>query len=186
MSVKPAILLVDDEPDLLRSLVGLLRRDFDVHTAESGDEALKIMSERPIHVLMTDQRMPSMTGSELIQTACHEYPATTQILFTGYADIKSVIEAVNTGRLYRYITKPWDPEELVEVLREAAREYNRLAIRQRLVAEVRRLVAEGRQIAEQLQQNANGTATETQCLLESFVDSGINLADLLDRTYQES
>ena len=121
---KHPILIVDDEPDVLFSLKGLLRHEFELHTAESGDEALEILREHPIHVIMTDQRMPGMTGVELMGHAKTRFPNAVRIVFTGYADIKAVIEAINTGGLYRYITKPWDPDELIEVLHVAAQRYD--------------------------------------------------------------
>ena len=68
---------------------------------------------------MTDQRMPQMTGVELLQRAQEECPEAVRIIFTGYADIKAVIDAINQGQIYRYLTKPWDPDELVAVLRQA-------------------------------------------------------------------
>lgn len=150
MSEKPALLLVDDEPDMLASLTGLLRRDFRVHTAQSGDEALAIMAGDDVHVLMTDQRMPGMTGSALLQKVSQQNLATVLILFTGYADIKSVIDAVNTGRLFRYVTKPWDPDELTELLRSAAAEYERRALEQRIRNHAGQWAALGRDVAAQV------------------------------------
>lgn len=178
MSHKPAILLVDDEPDILYSLVGLLRREFEVHTAESGDEALKIMAEHPIHVLITDQRMPQMTGSELSQKVYQKYPATTRILFTGYADIKSVIEAINSGGLFKYVTKPWDPDELIELLRDAAAEYAKEIAAQRLIEDVSKYVTHGHEIAESLLQDTNGQAVD-RGILESFAEESDQLENLL-------
>ena len=120
---KHPVLLVDDEPDVLFSLKGLLRHEFELHTAESGEEAIEILSNHSIHVIMTDQRMPGMTGVELMAHAKASCPDAIRIVFTGFADIKAVVEAINTGGLYRYITKPWDPDELIEVLHHAARRY---------------------------------------------------------------
>lgn len=178
MSHKPAILLVDDEPDILYSLVGLLRRDFEVHTAESGAQALEIMAEHTIHVLVTDQRMPQMTGSELTQKVHQQYPATTRILFTGYADIKSVIEAINSGGLYRYVTKPWDPDELIELLKNAVAEYEKEIAAQRLIEDVSNYVTHGHQIAESLMDDGNGKSVE-RGLVESFVQESDQLENLL-------
>lgn len=121
----PPILLVDDEPEILHSLKGLLRREFTLHTAQSGQQALDILREQPIQVIMTDQRMPEMTGAQLLTQAKEIAPHTIRIIFTGYADIKGVVDAVNEGQLYRYITKPWDPDELVETLTEATDEFRR-------------------------------------------------------------
>lgn len=123
-SQKHSLLLVDDEPEVLFSLKGLLRREFDLHTAESGQQALDILAEHPIDIIMTDQRMPEMTGVELMRRVKRRWPHAIRIVFTGYADIKAVIEAINRGGLYRYITKPWDPDELIELLHEAAQEHD--------------------------------------------------------------
>jgi DNA-binding NtrC family response regulator len=136
------ILLVDDEPEILASLKGLLRREFTLFTAQSGDEALEILRGHSIHVIMTDQRMPNMTGAELLTKAKELSPDSIQIVFTGYADIKAVVDAVNNGQLYRYITKPWDPDELIQALQAAAEEYARRKRRRELFGEVKSFLDE--------------------------------------------
>lgn len=134
---KRPILIVDDEPEMLYSLRNLLRREFDVHTARSGEEGINILQEHEIHLVMTDQRMPHMTGVELLHRMKSEHPAAMRLIFTGYADIKTVIDAINQGHVYRYITKPWDPEELVQSLREAGERYDQIVDRNRLLKEIR-------------------------------------------------
>lgn len=158
MCKKPAVLLVDDEPDMLASLVGLLRREFLLHTAQSGEQALDILAANDIHVLMTDQRMPGMTGSALLQKVCERGHSPALMLFTGYADIRSVIDAVNTGRLFRYITKPWDPDELIELLHTATEEYKRIAANQRLRECAREYASLGRSLAEQVRSAGSGAS----------------------------
>ena len=86
---------------------------------------------------MTDQRMPEMTGVELLQRARGECPEAVRIVFTGYADIKAVIDAINQGQIFRYLTKPWDPDELVAVLRQGCEEYDRLTERRVLLLDMR-------------------------------------------------
>lgn len=137
MNGKHQILLVDDEPEILFSLRGLLRHDFEVHTAAGGAEALAILRQHPIHLIMSDQRMPGMTGVELLRQAQGECPEAIRIIFTGYADIKAVVDGVNQGRIYRYLTKPWDPEELVVVLRQACEHYEQASERQRLLLDLK-------------------------------------------------
>jgi DNA-binding NtrC family response regulator len=137
MKARHPILLVDDEPEILFSLRGLLRHDFEVHTAQGGAEALAILRQNPVHVIMTDQRMPEMTGVELLRQARGELPEAIRIVFTGYADIKAVVDAINQGQIYRYLTKPWDPEELVEVLRQACEHYEQVAERKRLLLDLK-------------------------------------------------
>lgn len=134
---KHPILLVDDEEEILFSLRGLLRTEFELHTAESGAEALEILRRHSIHVIMTDQRMPHMTGVELLRRAKEERPEAVRIVFTGYADIKAVIDAVNQGEIYRYLTKPWDPDELIAVFRQACGYYDRLSQRRLLLCDLR-------------------------------------------------
>jgi DNA-binding NtrC family response regulator len=138
---KHPILLVDDEPEILFSLRGLLRKEFELYTAESGAEALDILRRHPVHVIMTDQRMPQMTGVELLRQARGDCPEAIRIVFTGYADIKAVIDAINQGQIYRYLTKPWDPDELLTVLREACDHYDRVAEGRRLLRDLRDYVA---------------------------------------------
>jgi DNA-binding NtrC family response regulator len=134
--MKHPILVVDDEPEILFSLRGLLRRDFEVHTAESGSEAIEILRRQPVHVIMTDQRMPEMTGVELMSQVQGEWPDAIRMVFTGYADIKAVIDAINLGHIFRYITKPWDPEELQAVLQQACEEYDRIIERKCLLTDL--------------------------------------------------
>lgn len=147
---KHSVLIVDDEPEILFSLKGLLRRDFELFTAESGDQALEILSQHPIHIVMTDQRMPEMTGAELMGRIKSEYPDAIRMIFTGYADIQAVIEAINKGGLFRYITKPWDPDELIELLRDAATEYESIVQRRQLCAELCDQLELGQRYAKRL------------------------------------
>src|SRR4029077_664984 len=113
------------------------------HTANSGAEALEVLRKHPIHVIMSDQRMPEMTGVELLRRSQDECPEAIRIVFTGYADIKAVIDAINQGQDYRYLTKPWDPDELVTVLRQACDHYDRLAERRRLLFDLHDYVNRG-------------------------------------------
>jgi DNA-binding NtrC family response regulator len=136
------VLLVDDEPDILLSLKGLLRREFELFTADNARDALSILAERPIHVVMTDQRMPGMTGVELLGQVKARYPDTIRIVFTGYADIKAVVDGINNGGLYRYLTKPWDPDDLIALLHDAAAHHNHLVERRQLLRDIREHFAE--------------------------------------------
>ena len=122
---KPPILVVDDEEEILQSLHRLLRLEFEVHTAKTGLEALEILQQQPIHVVLSDQRMPEMVGVELLRQSQNKRPRAIRIMFTGYADLQAVINAINHGQIYRYLIKPWNAEELLTVLREASTEYTR-------------------------------------------------------------
>jgi DNA-binding NtrC family response regulator len=177
---KHPILLVDDEPEILFSLKGLLRREFELHTAESGREALEVLERHAIHVIMTDQRMPEMTGVQLMHRAKTEHPEAIRIVFTGYADIKAVIDAINNGGLYRYITKPWDPDELIGVLHEATARYDELAERKRLLADLRNHVSQGQKLVNDLRKmEQTGQAVNVD--LNEFAETGRRLAQQLDK-----
>jgi DNA-binding NtrC family response regulator len=176
---KPAVLLVDDEPEILFSLKGLLRRDFELHTAESGRDALEILRQHPVQVIMTDQRMPEMTGVELMGRVKTEFPDAIRIIFTGYADIKAVVDAVNHGGLFRYITKPWDPDDLVELLREAAAEYDALVRERQLLADLARHVEHGQRIADGL---LNQPSHVDLSDLNEFVQRGAQLLSEIEQT----
>ena len=131
------ILVVDDEPDMLRSLHDLLRLDFRVHTAGSGAEGVRVLQEHPVHLVLTDQRMPEMTGVEFLRRVRSEHPEAIRLIFTGYADVNAVIAAINQGNVFRYIAKPWDPDQLVATLDEAGAQYDRIVERRRLLADLR-------------------------------------------------
>jgi response regulator RpfG family c-di-GMP phosphodiesterase len=173
---KPPILLVDDEPEMLYSLKELLRREFELYTAERGREALEIVRQHPPHVLMTDQRMPEMTGVQLLRHVKDLSPQTVRILFTGYADIKAVIEGINEVGLYRYITKPWDPDELTQVLHQAAAQYERTAEQQRLLTDLRAYLRQ-----EQALRTADPSAGPTQPGLDEVAQAAGPLLQRLDR-----
>lgn len=122
-SILDPILLVDDEKDNLQALQRLLRGLFEITICSSPVEALRLMGTKEFHVIVSDQRMPQMTGVELLERAQKISPQSTRILLTGYTDIESVIDAINRGHIYRYIAKPWDPEELKITLKQANESY---------------------------------------------------------------
>ena len=109
---KRTFLVVDDEPDILDAIERLFRKDYRVLTAHSAAEALAIVQRESIQVVMSDQRMPSMSGIELLEQLHKTRPDIVRVLFTGYSNIEHVIDAINQGHVYRYISKPWKPAEL--------------------------------------------------------------------------
>lgn len=117
------VLIVDDEPQILETLTDLLEDNFQIHTTTNGKEALKILSEFPIAVLVTDQRMPGLEGDEILVRAA-EFSLATRVLLTGYADLESVTRAVNRGHIYAYIAKPWKPSDLLMTLERAAEHHD--------------------------------------------------------------
>ena len=117
---KGLILCVDDEPNILRSLNWLLRKDFDVMTAPSGHEALDLVRHNDFDVIISDQRMPGMTGVEFLREVCKISPRPMRILLTGYSDLEAVLRSVNESEVFRFINKPWDIKELPKIVAEAA------------------------------------------------------------------
>ncbi|MBP9217060.1 MAG: response regulator [Agitococcus sp.] len=118
--VKPSILLVDDEERILRTLTMLLKMQYQVFSTTDGHEALKILKKEKINVLISDQRMPLMVGTELLKQAKALSPQTMRILLTGYADVDAAVDSVNEGEIFRYINKPWGPKELRDTVADAA------------------------------------------------------------------
>ncbi|MBE9040368.1 response regulator [Oscillatoriales cyanobacterium LEGE 11467] len=121
---KPKMLVVDDEPDNLDLLYRTFRRDFQVTKAESGLQALEVLErEGEVAVIISDQRMPEMKGTEFLSKTVPQFPNTVRIILTGFTDIEDLVEAINSGQVYKYITKPWDPTELKKVVQRASDTY---------------------------------------------------------------
>jgi CheY-like chemotaxis protein len=124
---KAKMLVVDDEPDNLDLLYRTFRRDFQVLKAESGIQALEVLSdEGEVAVIISDQRMPEMKGTEFLSRTVPKFPDTMRIILTGFTDVEDLVEAINSGQVYKYITKPWDPNELKAVVQRAAETYELL------------------------------------------------------------
>ncbi|HUW34433.1 MAG TPA: hybrid sensor histidine kinase/response regulator [Planctomycetota bacterium] len=135
--MKHSLLVVDDEPGIVETVYHMLRLDYDVYTATSAAEAFEVMSAHEIHIVMTDQRMPFMTGVELLAKIKGKYPDAIRILFTGFADIDAVIAAINQGNVFRYLAKPWNMDELPQAIAAAAAEYERIVARKELAEKLR-------------------------------------------------
>src|SRR4028119_2022266 len=124
---KPKMLVVDDEPDNLDLLYRTFRRDFNVLRADSGVNALSVLStEGEVAVIISDQRMPEMKGTEFLSKTVPQFPDTVRIILTGFTDVEDLVEAINSGQVYKYITKPWDPNELKVVVQRATETYELL------------------------------------------------------------
>ncbi|MBF0457785.1 MAG: response regulator [Nitrospirae bacterium] len=121
---KQAILCVDDEQDILDSLYDTFMDAYDVKTAINGVEALNILQESEIAVVISDQRMPIMTGAMLLQEVNKIKPRCKKVLLTGYSDIDAAVDAINKGAVNKYIHKPWDESELVETVEHLIKMYN--------------------------------------------------------------
>lgn len=112
------VLYVDDEANNLQSFAAAFRRDFTVFTALSAKDAELILSSNDIHVLITDQRMPVKTGTELLAEAVKKNPDQIRILLTGYTDIEALIDAINNGHIFKYLQKPWNEDELKTAIQD--------------------------------------------------------------------
>ena len=133
---KPKLLVIDDEPDNLDLLFRIFYRDFEVLRANSGLEAWELLDrEGEVAVIISDQRMPIMSGTEFLSQMAVKYPDTMRIILTGYTDVEDLVEAINTCKLFKYVTKPWDEVELRAVVRQAIDTHNVLRNR---TAELRR------------------------------------------------
>lgn len=180
---KRPILVVDDEPEMLFSLRNLLRPEFEVYTAGSGEEGIKVLQEHLIHLVMTDQRMPEMTGVQLLSRIKSEHPKAMRLIFTGHADINAVIDAINQGNVFRYVTKPWDPEVLLDALREAGTRYDQIVKRNRLLSELQSYEARCTAFKDALLSGEMGTLTPTGAReAEELSVVGRDLIGRLDRT----
>lgn len=131
------LLVIDDEEEILKSLRREFRNDYNVYTACSAQEAYSIMMETPIEVVISDQRMPDMTGIAFFERIKQDFPDTMRLMLTSYDDVRDVIAAINDGEIFRYVMKPWDPAELAAVVREAFSRYARSSQHQRLTSEMR-------------------------------------------------
>jgi CheY-like chemotaxis protein len=141
MSTPPRarILIVDDEEAILETMAFTFEDDYEVLTATNAREALAVLDERaPVAAVVTDQRMPEMTGVEFLAMVYERHPNTTRIILTGYADGEAMVRAINEGHVYAYVTKPWEPEELKQLVQRAV-ELHRLRVQNdRLLEDLRR------------------------------------------------
>ncbi len=147
-SAKTPILYVDDEPSNLRLFERYFERDYRIFTARSADEARQLLRSQEVHLVITDQRMPGMTGVELLEAIRDEYPDIARMIVTAYSDVRVVIQAINAGRLDHYVTRPWDPDEVRIAIDRAVEGY---ALRRRHRQLTERFMARvGKDVAESM------------------------------------
>lgn len=175
LTYKPTVLLVDDEESILNSLRRLLRgQPYDVLLATSGAQALEIMAQQPIDLVMSDARMSNMDGATLLANVHLHYPHTTRIMLTGYADPSAIIKAINEGQIHRYISKPWHDEEMLLTLRQSLAYQHSERERVRLVQETRDQNEQLKQLNATLEKHVASRTAELQ-----------QTADMLDLAYEE-
>ena len=175
LTYKPTVLLVDDEESILNSLRRLLRsQPYNVLLATSGAQALEILAQQPIDLVMSDARMPNMDGATLLAYVHLHYPHTIRIMLTGYADPSAIIKAINEGQIHRYISKPWHDEELLLTLRQSLAYQHSERERVRLVQETRDQNEQLKQLNATLEKHVASRTAELQ-----------QTADMLDLAYEE-
>ena len=172
---KPKLLLVDDEESILNSLRRLLRgQPYEVLLATSGAQALEIMAQQPIDLVMSDARMPNMDGATLLAHVHQRYPDTLRIMLTGYADPSAIIKAINEGQIHRYISKPWHDEEMLLTLRQSLAYQHSERERLRLVQETWDQNEQLKLLNATLEKHVAARTSELQ-----------QTADMLDLAYEE-
>ncbi|NLT67153.1 MAG: sigma-54-dependent Fis family transcriptional regulator [Acidobacteria bacterium] len=134
---KYSLLLVDDELANLQKLRRTFMEQYSVHSAQSAAEALEILGRVAVDAIITDQRMPDMTGLELLETLQKSHPNLVRIVLTGFAEVSDLIAAINTGKVHKYITKPWEPDDLRLVVHDALEKMELIIENERLAAELK-------------------------------------------------
>ena len=119
------VLYLDDEAHNLTAFRAAFRRAFHVHVTTEPTEAVRILKEHPIEVIISDQKMPALSGVEFFELVMPDFPDPVRMLLTGHADIDAVIDAINKGQIYKYISKPWNESELYALVEEASAQYRR-------------------------------------------------------------
>ena len=131
------ILVVDDEEAILETMTYTFEDDYQVLTATSASQALDLLErEGPVAVVISDQRMPEMTGVEFLAKVFEMEPTTVRIILTGFADMNAIIQAINDGHVYAYITKPWEPGDLKQVVRRAVDHHELAVENERLLSDL--------------------------------------------------
>lgn len=168
----PKVLIVDDENEVLNSLADLLRKDFHVFATSDVEQALhQLVPDNMFSLVISDQRMPTLTGVELLAKAAKSSPDTARILLTGYSDIDAVIDAVNEGHIVHYITKPWESDKLLALLRPLAKTHQLLQENRRLVrqlAEFNEMVKDSELRIEDLETEQSSLIFNNQVMQDAY------------------
>jgi len=137
------LLIVDDEPNVIASLKrALFNEEIEILTATGGREGLEVLSQKPVQVVLSDEKMPFMSGSEFLAAVKARYPQTVRLMLTGQASIEAAMLAINEGEIYRFFTKPWDDVTLVFAIRSAFEKHDLEAENRRLLQAVKRHAVE--------------------------------------------
>lgn len=148
---KPKILIVDDEVEILKVLQKTLEDDFEVVTTPRAKEALEMIDDS-VQIILSDQRMPEMSGSEFFKIVREKHPQIVRIIMSGYSDMNALISSVNFGEIFRYVSKPWELHELLETIDLALAKYKENISHVKLLDENKHLVERNREVANRLTQ----------------------------------
>ncbi len=155
------ILCVDDEHNILQSLRRLLRREgHNLLLASSGEEAFKLLEKNEVHLIISDQRMPQMSGTEFLAEVKEKYPDMLRVILTGYTDVDSITESINKGHIYKFFLKPWNDNNLKLEIRQALEQYDLIKANRYLDETVVRQNRELQQINEKLEDIVEDRAQE--------------------------
>ncbi len=170
------ILCVDDEASILSSLRRLLRpHGYQIIVANSGAEGLQLLQQQTVDMVISDMRMPEMNGAEFLQQVRQQWPETVRLLLTGYADVQSIIEAINQGEIYRYITKPWDDNDILLIIRQALERQQLQREKQRLELLTQQQNLALRELNANLEQKVAERTADLQKAHESLVQANEKL-----------
>lgn len=164
---KCSLLVVDDEPYILSTLAGLLSTEFEVLTADCGEAAQRVIASRSVDLILTDQKMPLMSGVQLLEWVRQHSPRTIRLMMTGFAELEEAVEAINKGQVFRYLFKPWRQDELLDVLRGAAHTFQLERDHVLLLEELRLLNDQLRAVNAELEQRV---ADRTRALEEAYLE----------------
>jgi response regulator RpfG family c-di-GMP phosphodiesterase len=181
----PRILIVDDEENILNSLKRLLRKEpYEILTAIDGEEGLKILDDHQVDLIVSDLKMPQMNGVEFLKRAKEKNPVPLRIMLTGHADLKSVVDAIDQGEVYRFLLKPWNDEELKMTIRQALDYYHLWKENRTLVETVKKQS----QVLQELEREHPGISEVEKDEDGSIVLGGEKLSKTVDeliRKYEE-
>ncbi len=164
---KPPILIVDDQPEILNSLELLLKDDYKIYRAGSGLGALKVLESNPVQIIISDQRMPEMTGIDFFEQSINIQPHAIRILITAYTDINASISAINKGKVFYYISKPWENDELLLIIKRAAERFQ--------------MGQENRELSKKLKE-ANVNLQNENILLKKNIEHQYDFSNIIGRS----
>ena len=195
LKYKHRLLLVDDEESITKALTRMFRREgYEIYTASSGQKGLEVLKEdkKPFSLIISDQRMPGMTGAQFLEKAKKIFPNAMRILLTGYSDMDAIVDAINKGEIHRYLTKPWNDNDLLIQIRHAIEQYELTLENKRLLALTRRKNIKLRELNEHLEEKVaersreiiekNKELEETNKKLEDSLLNAIRLLSSLIET----